>query len=358
MRLHQLDSLRGLAALMVLFHHVCFSCWPYPEAAISPAFSPWISWLKYGHFPVTFFIVLSGFVISLPLARDALERGAPPRPRWRKFFFRRVKRILPTYYAALACSVAVAVMLRGRGALRPSDLIGHLLLIHDWGVGWNLAFNSALWSIPVEWHIYFTVPLLFLCWRKFGIAMTTVAWVFAGYAFLWLLAEPSIASPHYYGLFAIGGAAALAMSAGGGRLRTHVIGRGAPVIASGAVWALMTFIPSWSWYLRNYQWCDLSFAVFAALFIAWIAECPSALRRRLEARVWVQLGTMSYSLYLVHTPLLACFDAKFNAMPGIDAGRKFFLLSLFACPVILALTYVFHRMFERPFLASRAGGAT
>ncbi|HVU32353.1 MAG TPA: acyltransferase [Opitutaceae bacterium] len=353
-RLVQFDSLRGLAALFVVFHHACLTCWQFPAVAISPALAPWLGWLKYGHFSVTLFIVLSGFVIMRPLVSEV--RSPSPRRLWRSFFQRRAFRILPPYYVALACSLALLVWFHGWKGLRFPDIVGHLLLVHDWGVGAYLSINGPMWSIPVEWHIYFLVPLVFLGWRKIGVVATTLLALVIGYAVFWLIPDPVLrdsAAPHFYAIFVLGGAAAIVAS----HIETGVIrapsSPGTIVLAAGVIWAASTFIPSWDSFLQNYAWCDLTFAVFASLALVFLAIEASWLRRLLSFRPLVGLGTMSYSLYLIHGPLLGYFDGKFAGKHGIPADRKFMLLSFVAVPIILVAAYIFHRVVERPFLAWR-----
>src|SRR5579875_2648256 len=106
LRLEFLDGLRGLAALYVVEHHIA-------QFALSPHASPWrhaqrLYWhiFCYGHQAVVVFIVLSGYVLMLPVART--QDGHMPKGVW-DYFKRRARRILPPYYAALAiCFLLVA----------------------------------------------------------------------------------------------------------------------------------------------------------------------------------------------------------------------------------------------------------
>src|SRR4051794_19876612 len=99
-RLAGLAGLRGLAALFVGVNHIFLRTFPgYPKAR-APF---WAGWFIYGRFAVVVFIVLSGFSLAL----------APSRHGWRldsvtRFAYRRARRILPAYWAALAFSLAVA----------------------------------------------------------------------------------------------------------------------------------------------------------------------------------------------------------------------------------------------------------
>ena len=139
--------MRAICALWVLLGHV----FPYGP-------------LKLGHLAVTIFLVLSGYCLALPHA-------AKPKTAlsdWRKFFVRRALRILPPYYGALALSVAVDVATHATGNpdLFWRGFIGHLALlqnVHIGGYAWDaMSINAPLWSIAVEWQIYFLFPLILL----------------------------------------------------------------------------------------------------------------------------------------------------------------------------------------------------
>src|SRR4051794_7176791 len=99
-RLTGLDGVRGLAALLVVVHHVFLRAFPGYPVYRAPF---WAAWFIYGRFAVVVFIVLSGFSLAL----------SPARHGWRldgglRFARRRAWRILPPYWAALAFSLALA----------------------------------------------------------------------------------------------------------------------------------------------------------------------------------------------------------------------------------------------------------
>jgi len=97
-RLEFLDGIRGLAAFYVVFHHVSQI---YMGERVLPAagyywFTPW---MQLGHYAVAIFIVLSGFCLMLPVANSA---DGTLRGGFLGYVWRRVRRIVPAYYAAMA----------------------------------------------------------------------------------------------------------------------------------------------------------------------------------------------------------------------------------------------------------------
>ena len=98
-----LDGMRGLTALYVLLFHL------YIPAGLSSAVQHGLSWLRFGHYAVGVFIVLSGYSLMLPVARS--QDGRIPGGVV-DFFKRRARRILPPYYAAIVCSLGILFLAR------------------------------------------------------------------------------------------------------------------------------------------------------------------------------------------------------------------------------------------------------
>ena len=161
-RLDYLDGIRALAALFVVAHHVYLQVYPgFPENT-----GPWfLGWLLYGNFAVAVFIVVSRLL-------------ADPRPGPRQFHLgtgywpylkRRAWRILPAYWAAVLLSSLVFVLLiepRADVSIGIRDVLVHLGLVQD--MVRNTPPNGALWSIAVEWQLYFVFPLFLLARRVVG----------------------------------------------------------------------------------------------------------------------------------------------------------------------------------------------
>jgi peptidoglycan/LPS O-acetylase OafA/YrhL len=98
-----LDGIRGLACLYVAMYHAAIFAGHYGLARAShgeeySALGNAIKFLtSFGHYGVAVFIVLSGFCLAIPVARDA---GLNLRGGIGEYLKRRARRILPTYYAA------------------------------------------------------------------------------------------------------------------------------------------------------------------------------------------------------------------------------------------------------------------
>ncbi|GAA0968097.1 hypothetical protein GCM10009555_012900 [Acrocarpospora macrocephala] len=347
-RLVGLDGIRGLAALFVVLHHCWLSTFPGFPRDTGPG---WASWLLYGHFAVVVFIVLSGFSLAVAPARRSWELGGLGR-----FTHRRLWRILPPYWPALAISLAVAWTLvpqPGEGPPTAKSVLFYGLLIQD--VFGSPSPNGAFWSIAIEAQLYLVFPLLLLLVRRAGVAamLGAVGLVVAAIGLL----APSVPAvdllmrftPQFAMLFAIG---AVAAGVAGGRW-LRVPWGWLSLLAAVPVLTLIVLRGS-VWTVQNFYWVDLALGPAVGCLLAAIAAGrPGRLVRLLDTRPLRSLGSYSYSLYLTHAPLVVTLHTLViapNTTPGVPA----FLATLALCvPVALLVARGFAAVFELPFQRHR-----
>ncbi len=370
LRLNFLDGLRGGAALYVVIAHL-YSVTAYGDGgrvatSLPPAFVWATRGLCFPHYAVAVFIVLSGFCLMLPVARakDCRLPGG-----LLGFARRRARRILPPYYVALSFVLLIIVASHrlvkhtsgGATDLSAADIGAHFLLFHDLFSRYSMQIDIPLWSVAWEWQIYFVFALLLLpVWRRFGSAWTVVVGFALG--FLPLLVLPAASnlswtSPWYLGLFALGMAAADVLcgpdSPAGRRLKdARFLNSSVGILAAGLV-VLATVQPPW---FQSFYWVgDTYVGLLAVLFIlACAAPDQSGWLRKtgvrvLESRPMMTLGAFSYSLYLVHFPILIKMQDILHKH-GTPHLAQFFLLLFVGAPLCLGLAYLFHLAFERPFM--------
>jgi peptidoglycan/LPS O-acetylase OafA/YrhL len=319
--------------------------------------------LTYGHFSVAMFIVLSGYCLMLPVARSTDGRLAGGFWGYLK---RRARRILPPYYAAVALSLAFIAAIPSlreptgtiwdgtTPAFTPGPLLSHLLLVHNLSDDWIHRINGPLWSVATEWQIYFLFPLMMLpVWRRFG----TVAMVVVSFA-VGLLPHFALGGllektyPWYVGLFALGGAAAAVNFSPDERVRRFRDAVPWPALTT-VLW-IATAVVGFGW--ARFWWAHLWFAdtVLGVATACLLVRCTNAASRGdrpislrvFESRAALLVGRFSYSLYLVHMPVLVVIYLASRAMP---AGlSRWFLMQASMVPCSLAASYVFYLAFERP----------
>ncbi len=339
-----LDGIRGLAALYIVIHHA------YMIAFLSPCFSRfpglpyWTHPLLFGRVGVDVFIVLSGYCLMLPVVRDGILRGGV-----QQFMLRRARRILPPYYAALVLCLAVVPLdplrcLSGRiwtADIWPvgtkSILASHFLLLHNLRSDWSTKIDGSMWTVATEWQIYFVFALLLLpVWKRLSIGAAVAAAGIIGIAPYYLFhGHYDCAAPQFLLLFAFGMAGAT-LSVPPQRLK-----------AAGSVCVFLYLMLD-----RRYDPAAIPMDILAGL----AAVCMiGALRGRKQvflfsSQVCTRLGAFSYSLYLIHFPVLLWVC---SLILSLHANRWQFLclLLVLGVPASLGAAYLFHLAFERPFMS-------
>lgn len=150
-RIRLLDGLRALAALLVLLSHVAF--W---TGASSIDFVGGL--LARGDSGVAVFFALSAFLLLRPWFRHALLGGH--RPQLRSYAVRRVARILPAYWLALAAVLLVASVAASTGGLgSAAKVIAHTFVLQGF-TGRTYQSFTQTWSLTTELVFYACVPML------------------------------------------------------------------------------------------------------------------------------------------------------------------------------------------------------
>src|ERR1700759_5700420 len=104
-----IDSIRAIAALYVVLHHASLQYYQFNSTELTGAKAYFIKFFCYGHLSVDLFIVLSGFSLMLAVIKNdySLKGGTL------LFFKRRIKRIIPPYYAAMFISLLLIWLIIG-----------------------------------------------------------------------------------------------------------------------------------------------------------------------------------------------------------------------------------------------------
>lgn len=372
LRLDYLDGLRGLAALYVVLYHA--SHWidgPFGKPMVVLQ-----GLLTYGHFAVAVFIILSGYCLMLPVARS---KEGQLRGGFRDYIWRRSRRLLPPYYATLLLSLAVILLVPGLNqmqhnywdgalpAFTPGAILSHLFLVHNLLAIWNWKIDPPLWSVATEWQIYFFFPLVLLpLWRKFGLIFAMGTGLLLGLLPHFVLPSPyniDPAAPWYLGLFALGmGAAAINFSQDAQSTRIRASVPWQPLVALLVITSILLGLVFRRWWWNHLWFSDTLVGLSTATLLVYCTEriragVSSRFVSLLESRWPIFLGTMSYSLYLVHAPLLAIFYILLDKV-HLGPTVKIVALLVGGVPLVIGCAYIFHRLFERPFMSHVAAASS
>jgi peptidoglycan/LPS O-acetylase OafA/YrhL len=350
-RVPGLDGMRGLAAFYVLVHHCWLLSWHGYPHNYGPAY---LGWLVYGHLAVVVFIALSGFSLGISPARKGWRLGGVGR-----FARRRAWRILPPYWAALVLSLLIAWTITPQPhstvpGVRSILVYGLLLQDNVTASTPNLAF----WSIAVEVELYVVFPLLLLLRRRLGPAAVALA-VAAPVVVLGVLVPAAtnpdralFVTPQLAVPFALGLVAAGVVSASE-RLR-RLPWQWLAALAGVPLLILMAVRGS-VWSVDHFYWLDMALGPAIALLLAALATGrPRWLEWFLDTRPIRRLGSFSYSLYLIHVPIVVAIT-RVKHLPHATpfTPASFFLTTAIAVPTCLLAAWLFASLFEIPFQRHR-----
>ncbi|NCA61055.1 acyltransferase family protein [Bacillus cereus] len=164
-RIKELDSIRGLAALTVVFGHFCLML---PSLPNSIKFSP-LRFLWAGGEAVIVFYVLSGFVLSMALYHS--------KTNYWGYLIKRFVRIYIPYYFWIIVTFVLFILFssyevvglrdwfydRWQGSITKLDILNHFVLLNNF---FTENYNPVIWSLAQEMRISIVFPLLFLLFYK------------------------------------------------------------------------------------------------------------------------------------------------------------------------------------------------
>jgi peptidoglycan/LPS O-acetylase OafA/YrhL len=341
-RIEALDSLRGLAALVVLLGH-CL-------AVSGVAGDGWDFWLKYtparllteGRFAVILFFCLSGFVLARPFLADE-------RPSYSRYVAKRICRIYPPYLAAIAVSAVLYWVV----APQPIPALGHwfnsswnlpltfrLLASHALMVGTlpSASLDNASWSLVHEMRISLVLPLL--AWAVRRASLTSAGAALVIYAVSHYLGKQLGLRDFYYGQdfgSSLVASAHFAPFFVFGALAAKHVNQIDAQLSRTPRWLLALLAAAMIWAAACHS--DLANGAAAVVLIAVSHQWAWLLRAPL---LW--LGKVSYSLYLIHLPVLfAAMHLSYGLLDPLAAVALTIAISLGAAEIM-------YRLVEAPSL--------
>jgi len=306
-----LDGLRGLAALFVVFYHA-----PWPTHFSATQF------VQNAYLSVDFFFVLSGFVIAANYAGAIVDAAS-----LRDFLQRRFFRLYPLHLLVLLTLVALETLKYfARGAIAsevppfngpnsPSLLVESLLMAQGLGLENRLGWNPPSWSVSAEFATYLLYGLAATrgLLRRDRTMLVLAAAAMIVY-FVVAITQQTLDVTYFLGLvrsvagFSLG-VAVQRFSPSADRLTEASLWRLAPFVALAAL-------------------ATLALAKGASVFIA-IPLCVAlvatlqfdrgGVARLLSTGPMQFLGRTSYSIYLVHMPILYVATILLKRLPGVGA---------------------------------------
>lgn len=360
-----LDGLRGVAALMIVAHHVLCQIRDVAQnghihRSLTRHYEQY-SVLSTG---VQLFFVLSGFLLFLPYAR-AMQFSLP-FPNTLDFYRRRALRILPAYWASL-----IIMAFLGDG-VTASNLSQHFLLVHNSSSETFYSIGTVFWTLAIEWQFYLILPILaFVLWklaalhRHLSMCAALMAITAGPYVLgCWVRAVFGVTSsiaylPACLPVFACGALAAWIYVWRCETRSTHtthpmktqadwlglagiITAVALTVLTTKGLYVFSRGSPEFWNYGSLLLGCAYALIVFAA------ASGGRLWHLLLASRPMRYVGMISFSLYMWHNPLLE------KATPAITRWSTTWWVLPIAIGLTLAMAIPFsagfHHLVEKPFL--------
>lgn len=301
-RLYELDSLRGIAALgVVLWHYTAM----WQARPMNWLFAPFYN---SGLLLVDFFFVLSGFVIARAYWNNERSNGLTQN------LTQRLARIYPLHLVTLLSVIPLQISITH--LLGPQDylflnndlyhFVLNLFLLNRSSLEVGFSWNAPAWSISTEMIINIVFFALIALGRRTAVIGMTVCFLIAASV---ITKNGMLVSERLFGLinpdimrttagFFIGVATyQISKTVKLSSIRNSFI---ADIIFLGATSALISFmVYGREWNIRPEH---IVFTVFPLIILS--AVSSRAIKHALNLKPLTKLGEWSYSIYLVHFPLL------------------------------------------------------
>jgi peptidoglycan/LPS O-acetylase OafA/YrhL len=359
-----LESLRGLAAIYVMIHHARWLLWEgftngYLQHKEQFSFLQkmlvyFMSVFSFGHEMVLFFFILSGFVIHLKFSKNLVEGDSSFNLK--DYFFRRFKRIYPPLVLAIVLTFSLDSFGKKLGFSIYSNesifpivqdnftvrdfLLNFFLIMDSYTGGWGSDF--PLWSLKFEWWFYILFPLFFQLLKRstaFSLFVIGLLFIVSFFPYLW----PIKFLQEIFTLMIVWwlGVVLADIYTSRCKIKFQYIS-----ILFFLIPFLLLFNIDYGRQIIDLLW-GLGFMGFLS-FLFYLNDRNRALGL-LNSISW--LGSFSFSLYIIHAPILVFISGyilKKNGELPLHFGYVFMGIS-----ICLLASYIAHLFVEVPFISKK-----
>lgn len=366
--LAELDALRGLAVLQVVFHHAGGRWLGYTGI---PLTVPMLdidgrALLSFGGVGVPLFFLLSGYLLSW-IESDRQQREGYSL---RSYFLRRIFRLAPAYYVAI-----IAYLLFWPQPVGATDVLAHASFLHSLFPSTTVTVNPAFWTLTSEAIFYCLLPFIVLKMRRlwqrlalFGVLFTVslstrfyILWsspsqTEEGFANLYLQFLPSTVLYLFLAGILL---QELVKRQNIGSLRSVWQPRFATFLFLTSALCLLVILPlniGSSMLVGVVPMTAVKELLVIALFSSAVLGSP-LFRKILSWKPLAFIGLISYSLYLFHNLVIVfakdIFLSPLRSVPPEGASGTWMAFSVYMLFVLLAtgaISYLSYRFVESPFM--------
>lgn len=346
----EIDGFRFVALFMIVILHIWALLITQDNSQYVDEFSLGIvnTMIRNGGYALPLFFILSGYILGLPFANHSLQNA--PRVNLKKYFIRRLTRIEPPYFIAVALFFLLSVVILKEFSFNQGfkSLLASLTYQHNLIYGRQVLplLLPPAWSLEVEVQFYVLAPVLALLYRIKHPVIRTSAFVATIVLLLfWDRRDlPVVSILTYLEHFLLGMLLAVLKVKEQSLLPKTKWDNLITTVAFFAIWLIA---PSdyEEWYWRTFF--EFVRLISAILFFNYIIFHKTY--KFLSNRYITYLGAMSYSIYLLHYPIVMIVGAKlvqhqFSKFSYINVS--IYVLILITLSLIASV--IFYLLVERP----------
>ena len=328
MRVSELDLLRFIAALaVVFFHYVAWFVVDQPQ--LNTILEPVETVTRFGYLGVPLFFMISGFVILA----SAMQRNSID------FVVSRIVRLYPVYWLSVSLTVAVLILWGSDSQIISfKQYIVNLSMLQSYVGVTNL--DGVYWTLAKEIQFYACIFLLL----SFGLLNSVRSWLS-----IWLLITLTFhlfKQPFFMGWFItpeyspffIAGVCFYMI-----RAEKHVgyfsaMALLALLLSCNSVFTLSEqFIPNID---GRDRWISVLIICFFYILFWLIAKKKMIIK---SSPILIALGVLTYPLYLIHNMVGKVFLSKLNLLIGPEMSIVFVVI------LMLSISHLISRYYETIF---------
>lgn len=353
-RIGDIEILRGVAVLMVVFHHAADNLFTWDTPNMARFYSYFSGWVG-----VDLFFAISGFVIARDLVPQLLTvtRGEATRRMVLAFWVRRAWRLLPSAWLWLLVMLIASLAFNQTGAFGSfrtnlEATVAGVLQVANFRLAeafmqWPYGASFVYWSLSLEEQFYLLFPLLILLVRRYLLHVMILLVLFQ-----FFLVRTPILMFFRTDALALGVLLALwTQHSSYWLFKPNFLGRH----KCGLVVVLVALLCLWvlgSDQLRSVD-SKIGMIALVSAVLVWVASYdrsylgfPKPLSSLL---IW--LGARSYGIYLIHIPAFYFTRELWFRTDAAAQGFNddfFYPFVITACLLIVVLSELNYRLLEIP----------
>ena len=292
-----LDGLRGIAILLVVLSHT---------SNANLYFHEFLNFKRVGKVGVYLFFVLSAYLLDRQITQ-AYIKGSVSKNYWKNYALRRFLRIYPLFAIALIFHWVLNAVGIKTVINKFLDIPFHLLMLKG---------ESIFWSIPVEFKYYLVSPLLLwfchskLKWNKLKVLSLFILLIAGAVAIELMFSLPRISTLKYLPIFLIGTIISVFEVLNQKKIFSKFSSTGINIISLLSVLLIIISVPYYFRSIFNIEvdfhqsYFYLPYAIVWGLILISVRHGKGILQKILEFKLLRFIGTISFSMYLFHMPLI------------------------------------------------------